>query len=79
MVYRDNHTPGLRRNPHSDAEKVAASDLAAEVMDVQIAVVGGDAVEVRLVVHVDYVFAKAIPGAADGTSVTAAASAAALP
>jgi Flp pilus assembly protein TadG len=57
---------------------VAASDLAPEVVDVQIAVVGVDAVEVRLVVHVDYVFAKAIPGAADGTSVTAAATAVAF-
>ena len=32
-----------------------------------------DTVEVRVVVAVDYVFAKAIPGAADGTTVEASA------
>jgi hypothetical protein len=32
-------------------------------------------VEVRLTVRVDYLFADAIPGAADGSTVTAAATA----
>jgi len=54
---------------------VASSDLAEDLLDVEVTVVGPDAVEVRVVVRVDYVFAKAIPGAADGTSVTATATA----
>jgi hypothetical protein len=58
---------------------VAASDLAGDVLDVEVTVIGADAVEVRLVVGVDYVFAKAIPGAAEGARVTAAATAFASP
>lgn len=54
---------------------VAASDLGADVREVDVAVVGLDTVEVRVVVDVDYVFAKAIPGASDGTTVTATATA----
>lgn len=54
---------------------VGLSDLADEVVDVEVTVVAPDAVEVRLVIRVDYVFAKAIPGAADGTTVTARATA----
>lgn len=58
---------------------VAASDLGPDVMEVEVAVVGPDAVTVRVVVGVDYVFAKAIPGASDGTSVAATATAIAAP
>ena len=58
---------------------VAASDLGREIEDVQITVLGADRVEVRLTVRVEYVFAGAIPGAADGSSVTAAATALAAP
>ena len=58
---------------------VASSDLADEVVSVEVTVVAPDEVVVRLVVRVDYIFAKAIPGAAEGTTVTAAATAIALP
>lgn len=54
---------------------VDASDLGAQVVDLQISLSGPDAVEVTLVVAVDYVFARAIPGAADGTTVRATATA----
>lgn len=54
---------------------VAMSDLADHVVDVEVTVIAPDAVEVRLVVQVDYVFAKAIPGTEDGTTVTASATA----
>lgn len=57
------------------AALVDASDLAGHVVDVQISVPDLETVEVTLVVSVDYVFAKAIPGAADGTTVTATATA----
>ena len=58
---------------------VGASDLGGEVERVQVQVIGPDRVEVRLTVRVDYVFADAIPGAADGSTVTAAATAQASP
>lgn len=54
---------------------VAASDLGELIEDVEVQVVGPDEVTVRVVVQVDYVFARAIPGASDGTTVTAAATA----
>jgi hypothetical protein len=54
---------------------VRVSDLGALVEDVEVEVVGPDAVTVRVVLHVDYVFARAIPGASDGTEVTASATA----
>ncbi len=57
---------------------VAASDLADEVVEVEITVLDAETVEVRLVAQVDYVFAKAIPGASDGTTVTASATAVAV-
>lgn len=57
---------------------VAASDLADEVLAVDVDVLGADTVRVTLTVRVDYVFAKAIPGAADGTTVTARATAVAV-
>jgi hypothetical protein len=56
-----------------------ASDLADELTSATITVDGTDTVTVRVIVSVDYVFAKAIPGAADGTTVTASATAVATP
>jgi Flp pilus assembly protein TadG len=58
---------------------VLASDLRNQIVEVDVNVVGPDAVEVRVVLHVDYVFAKAIPGTADGTTVEASATAVAVP
>jgi hypothetical protein len=58
---------------------VAASDLRDDVAAVQVIVIGPDAVEVHIVMDVDYVFAKAIPGTADGTTVEASATAVAIP
>jgi Flp pilus assembly protein TadG len=57
---------------------VGASDLHREVVDVEVNVLTPDSVEVRLVIAVDYVFAKAIPGASDGTTVEASATAVAV-
>ena len=54
---------------------VDASDLGGEVEGVEVQIVGPDRVQVRLTVRVDYVFAGSIPGAADGSTVTAAATA----
>lgn len=56
-----------------------ASDLADHVTSAAITVTGADSVTVRVTLDVDYVFAKAIPGAADGTTVTASATAVATP
>lgn len=55
------------------------SDLAGEVVALEVEVIGADSVRVTVTVRVDYVFAKAIPGAADGTTVTARATAVAAP
>lgn len=57
---------------------VASSDLGDHVEAVEVTVGAPAEVEVRLRVEVTYVFARAIPGAADGTSVSAAARATAL-
>ena len=54
---------------------IAASDLAEHVREVEVSVTAPDVVEVRLVLVVDYVFARAIPGTGDGTTVEAAATA----
>jgi hypothetical protein len=56
------------------------SDVGGALVDADVTVVpdpvtGDDAVAVQLVVRVDYVFAKAIPGAADSRDVTATATA----
>lgn len=58
---------------------IDSSDLAGDVVDVDIEVIGPDAVRVALTVRVEYLFAKAIPGAADGTTVSAHATAVAVP
>jgi hypothetical protein len=60
-------------------ELVQVSDLGPLVDEVEVEVVGPDEVTVRVVVQVDYVFARAIPGAADGTTVAASATAVAAP
>jgi hypothetical protein len=52
-----------------------SSDLAGDIVAFDVTVLGADTVEVTLTVRVDYVFAKAIPGAADGSTVTARATA----
>ncbi len=57
---------------------LAASDLGPQLVDVDIEVLRDDTVRVAITVRVDYVFAKAIPGAADGTTVTAHATAVAV-
>lgn len=54
---------------------IGQSDVAAQVLDVDIDVLGDDTVQVTVVVQVDYVFARAIPGASDGTEVQATATA----
>jgi hypothetical protein len=56
-----------------------ASDLAEHLSSATIQVTASDTVTVRVTMEVDYVFAKAIPGAADGTTVTASATAVAAP
>ncbi len=58
---------------------VAASDLGPEVTDVEVLILGPDSVSVRVVVGVDYLFARAIPGASNGTTVEASATAVAVP
>jgi hypothetical protein len=58
---------------------VAGSDVGAHVVGVDIRLAAPDEVVVELTVQVDYVFARALPGAADGTTVTARAAAVAAP
>ena len=58
---------------------VAASDLQEEIVDVEVTVVAPDAVEVRIVLRAEYVFARAIPGTGDATTVEASATAVAVP
>lgn len=55
------------------------SDLAEHLTAATVSVTGIDTVTVTVTLSVDYVFAKAIPGAADGTTVTASATAVAEP
>jgi hypothetical protein len=58
---------------------VAASELAPDVAAPPVVRVTGDgAVEVEVALHADYIFAGVVPGASDGTTVTATASAAAI-
>lgn len=56
-------------------ELAATSDIAALLRDAQVIVVGDSAVEVRLTAEAAYVFARAIPGAADGAEVVATSTA----
>ena len=57
---------------------VDQSDLAGKVLTLDVEVLAPDTVRVTLTVTVEYVFAKAIPGAAHGTTVTARATAVAV-
>lgn len=54
------------------------SDLAEELTDLEVVVVDEAVVQVRATVQVDYVFARALPTARDGTEVTATATARAV-
>ena len=58
---------------------VAASDIGPQVVDLSVSVPAPDEVVVELTVRVDYIFARALPGAADGTTVSARAAARAAP
>ncbi len=60
-------------------ELARRSDLAPQLTDLEVVVVDDAVVQVRATVHVDYVFARALPGARDGTEVTATATARAVP
>jgi hypothetical protein len=61
------------------AEIVAASDLAPQVVGTPRVSVDGARVEVEVSLHADYIFAGVVPGAPDGVTVTATASAIAEP
>ena len=54
------------------------SDLGEDLTDLDIDVLSDDTVRVTATVRVDYVFARALPGARSGTQVTASATARAL-
>ena len=54
---------------------LAQSDVAADIVDLDVDVVGSDTVQVTVVLRVEYLFAGAIPGANDGTEVQATATA----
>jgi hypothetical protein len=59
------------------ARVVAASDLAPQVVGTPVVRIRPDTIEVELSVRADYIFAAVVPGAPDGTTVTATASASA--
>lgn len=54
---------------------LAQSDVAADIVDLEVDVIGADTVQVTVVLHVEYLFAGAIPGANDATEVQATATA----
>lgn len=54
------------------------SDLEGDLTDMDVAVLSDDTVRVTATVRVDYVFARAIPGARSSTHVTASATARAV-
>jgi hypothetical protein len=58
---------------------LAASDLAPHLVGSPEISIVGSSVEIALAVRADYLFAKAVPGAADGTVVRAIATATASP
>jgi len=68
-----------RRAEDLAASFVGGSDVASQLTSLEVEVIGADRVRVTIILWVDYVFAKAIPGAAEGTSVTAQATAVASP
>lgn len=57
------------------ARVVAASDLAPDVVGAPAIRVTADGVEVEVAVHADYIFAGVVPGAPDGRTVRATATA----
>ncbi len=57
------------------ANAIAGSDLAPDVLDWEARVISNTEVEVSVTVQVTYVFAKALPGAADGAVVEVRATA----
>jgi hypothetical protein len=61
------------------ADVVAASDLAPQLARPAVVTVSGAGVRVELALEADYIFADVVPGAPDGTVVTASATATALP
>ena len=54
---------------------VAASELASELARPPVVTVTGAGVRVELALEADYIFADVVPGAPDGTEVSASASA----
>ena len=58
---------------------VAASDLAPHLVGPPVVTVSGADVRVELALEADYIFADVVPGAPDGTVVTATATARAVP
>lgn len=58
---------------------VALSDLARDVVEVDIEVIDPETVSVSVTVRVDYVFARSIPGTGGGTEVVGQATATAIP
>lgn len=64
---------------HTAGDLLARSDLAEEATGLEVRVIGTDSVSVTVTVAVDYVFARSIPGAAEGTEVHATATAVAAP
>ena len=58
---------------------VAASDLAPQLARPPVVIVTGAGVRVELALEADFIFADVVPGAPDGTVVTASATATALP
>jgi Putative Flp pilus-assembly TadE/G-like len=57
---------------------VAASDLASRLARPPVVTVTGAGVRVELTLEADYIFADVVPGAPDGTEVTASATATAV-
>ena len=57
---------------------VAASELASQLAGPPVVTVSGAGVRVELALETEYIFADVVPGAPDGTVVTASATATAL-
>jgi hypothetical protein len=57
------------------ADVVAASELAPELARPPVVIVTAAGVRVELALEADYIFADVVPGAPDGTEVTASATA----
>ena len=57
------------------AQSIAAAGLTEELASPPEMMIVGTTVQVRLTIRVDYVFARALPGVAHSTTVTATGSA----